>query len=60
MSDLQRETLDEYLITYEYLTEKINRFDERIEEIARIMGGDNPGSLVVKAAEDELRKAAEI
>ena len=34
LSDLQRETLDEYLLTYEYLTEKINRFDERIEELA--------------------------
>ena len=34
LSDLQRETLDEYLLTYEYLTEKISRFDERIEELA--------------------------
>ena len=34
LSTLQRETLDEYLLTYEYLTEKINRFDERIEELA--------------------------
>lgn len=34
LSALQRETLDEYLLTYEYLTEKINRFDERIEELA--------------------------
>ena len=34
LSDLQRETLDKYLLTYEYLTEKINRFDERIEELA--------------------------
>lgn len=35
-------------------------FSGRTAEIARIMGGENPGSLVVKAAEDELRKAAEI
>lgn len=35
-------------------------FNGRTAEIARIMGGENPGSLVVKAAEDELRKAAEI
>lgn len=35
-------------------------FEGRIAEIARIMGGENPGSLVMKAAEDELRKAAEI
>lgn len=35
-------------------------FSGRTGEIARIMGGDNPGSLVIKAAEDELRKAAEI
>ena len=36
MSDLQRETLSEYLLTYEYLTEKISRFDERIEELASV------------------------
>lgn len=35
-------------------------FQGKTAEIARIMGGDNPGSLVIKAAEDELRKAAEI
>lgn len=35
-------------------------FSGRTAEIARIMGGENPGNLVVKAAEDELRKAAEI
>lgn len=29
-----QETLEEYLITYEYFTEKINRFDQRIEELA--------------------------
>ena len=34
LSDLQRETLDEYFLTYEYLKEKISRFDERIEELA--------------------------
>lgn len=32
----------------------------RVAEIARIMGGENPGSLVLKAAEDELRRAEEI
>ena len=36
MSDLQREALDEYLLTYEYLTEKNSRFDERIEELASV------------------------
>ncbi len=35
-------------------------FQGKTAEIARIMGGDNPGILVIKAAEDELRKAAEI
>lgn len=35
-------------------------FSGRTAEIARIMGGDNPGNLVMKAAEDELRKAAEL
>lgn len=29
-----QETLDEYLITYEYFTEKIDRMDQRIEELA--------------------------
>lgn len=29
-----QETLDEYLITYEYFTEKIERLDQRIEELA--------------------------
>ena len=28
LSALQRETLDEYLLAYEYLTEKISRFDD--------------------------------
>ena len=34
LSALQRETLNEYLVTYEYLTDKIERFDKRIEELA--------------------------
>lgn len=32
----------------------------RVAEIARIMGGEDPGSLVLKAAEDELSKAEKI
>ena len=36
LSILQRETLDEYLVTYEYLTDKIERFDQRIEELASV------------------------
>ena len=31
---LDKETLTEYLITYDYLDDKIKRFDERIEELA--------------------------
>ena len=31
---IEKETLTEYLVTYEYLTEKINRLDARIEEMA--------------------------
>jgi transposase len=31
-----QETLDEYLITYEYFTEKIERLDQRIEELASL------------------------
>jgi transposase len=34
LSGILRETLDEYLITYEYFTEKIERMDQRIEELA--------------------------
>ncbi|MCM1133112.1 MAG: DNA repair protein RecN [Ruminococcus flavefaciens] len=35
-------------------------FDGRVAEIARIMGGDNPSSLMLKTAEEELRKAEKI
>ena len=31
---IEKETLTEYLVTYEYLTDKINRLDARIEEMA--------------------------
>jgi len=34
MGGVLQETLDEYLITYKYLTDKIERFDKRIEELA--------------------------
>ena len=34
MNDFQRETLDEYILTYEQLEEKIQRYDRRIEEFA--------------------------
>jgi len=34
MGELVQECLDEYLVTYEYLTNKIERFDQRIEELA--------------------------
>ena len=34
VSGLDKETLSEYLITYDYLTEKIQRLDGRIEELA--------------------------
>ncbi len=32
----------------------------RINEIARIMGGENPSELILKSAEEELKRAAEI
>ncbi len=35
-------------------------FDGRINEIARIMGGENPSNLILKSAEEELKKAMEI
>lgn len=34
--------------------------DGRINEIARIMGGENPSELILRSAEEELKKAAEI
>ena len=34
LEGLDKETLSEYLITYEYLVDKIERIDQRIEEIA--------------------------
>ena len=34
LTGLPKETLSEYLVTYEYLTEKIERLDHRIEELA--------------------------
>ena len=34
LTGLDKETLSEYLITYEYLVEKIERLDNRIEELA--------------------------
>lgn len=35
---LEKETLQEYLITYDYLTDKLERLDARIEELARMNG----------------------
>lgn len=35
-------------------------FNGRIKEIARIMGGENPSETMLKSAEEELRRAAEI
>lgn len=34
LKGLDKETLSEYLITYEYLTEKIDRLDKRIKELS--------------------------
>lgn len=34
LKDLDKETLSEYLITYDYLSNKIERLDRRIEELA--------------------------
>ena len=34
LTGLNKETLSEYLLTYEYLIEKIARLDNRIEELA--------------------------
>ena len=34
LTDMQRETLDEYILTYESITDKIDRLDARIDELA--------------------------
>lgn len=34
LPELEKETLTEYLLTYDYLVEKIRRFDERIKELS--------------------------
>ena len=34
MDDMYRETLDEYLLTLDFLTRKLDRIDQRIEELA--------------------------
>jgi len=34
LGGILQESLEEYLVTYEYLTDKIDRFDKRIEELA--------------------------
>ena len=34
LEGLDKETLSEYMITYEYLTDKIQRMDERIQSLA--------------------------
>lgn len=34
LPELEKETLSEYMVTYEYLTEKIERLDKRIKELA--------------------------
>lgn len=34
LPELEKETLTEYLLTYDYLVEKIKRFDERIKELS--------------------------
>ena len=36
LDDMQRETLDEYLLTYQNLTDKIRRIDSRIDELASV------------------------
>ena len=35
LTGLDKETLSEYLVTYSYLTDKIERLDKRIEELSR-------------------------
>lgn len=34
LSSIERETLDEYMVTYHYMAEKLDRLDARIEELA--------------------------
>ncbi len=42
LSELDRETLNKYLITYEYQTNRIESFDKRIEELS-----ENPYGIIL-------------
>lgn len=37
LGGMEQEALDEYLLTYDYLTDKLKRFERRIEEIASLV-----------------------
>lgn len=53
---IEKNTVDDRTITN--VTEL--NFEGRIKEIARIMGGENPSELIIKSAEEELKKARNI
>ncbi|MBQ3566250.1 MAG: DNA repair protein RecN [Oscillospiraceae bacterium] len=53
---IEKKTIDERTSTSVTFLDN----DGRINEIARIMGGENPSELILRSAEEELRKAAEI
>lgn len=51
---IEKHTEDERTVTQVHLLD----FDGRTEEIARIMGGDNPSALMLENAREELRRVA--
>lgn len=64
LTGLDKETLSEYLLTYEYLIEKIERLDKRIEELASLEKykekGKNMGCFLGIKTHTALSKVVEI
>lgn len=52
---IEKHSEEERTVTQVHLLE----FEGRVEEIARIMGGDNPSQLMLENAREELRRVAE-
>ncbi len=52
---IEKHTENERTVTQVHLLD----FDGRVEEIARIMGGENPSELMLQNAREELRRVAE-
>jgi DNA repair protein RecN (Recombination protein N) len=53
---IEKHTENERTVTQVHLLD----FDGRVNEIARIMGGDNPSSLMLENAKEELKRVTEV